>query len=316
MTSNNPYPIGQPGIPWSATEKQLWLAAQQQQRSYAEDVLSSLTALQVSHTELLNVEQYGSLDYSPSAYPLKLVLTRAWNENMPSILITGGVHGYETSGVHGALRFIQTELANYAPQFNFLVAPCISPWGYETINRWNPAADDPNRSFSYDRSTPESAALMAYLNKLQVTWLAHIDLHETTDTDNSEFRPALEARDGVKQELWDIPDGFYCVGDTLKPVPEFQAAIIQAVAKVTHIAEADANNMLIGSNLEQFGVINYPKKALGLCAGFTDAQFVSTTEVYPDSPRVDGENCIVAQVAAITGALDYLLSITPRPNAA
>ena len=27
-------------------------------------------------------------------------------------------------------------------------------------------------------------------------WLMHVDLHETTDTDESEFRPAKAARDG------------------------------------------------------------------------------------------------------------------------
>ncbi len=309
MTTQSTYPIGQPGIPWSTTEKQQWLAAQQRRRSYQDDVVNSLVKLKTNHADVLHVEQYGMLDYSPHSYPLMLARTQAWNKERPTILITGGVHGYETSGVHGALRFIDKELGKYAQDFNFVVAPCISPWAYETINRWNPAADDPNRSFSQDRSTPESAALMSYLDSLQVSWLAHIDLHETTDTDNSEFRPALEARDGIKQELWEIPDGFYCVGDTLKPAPEFQAAIIRAVAEVTHIAEADASNKHIGSNLEQYGVINYPKRALGLCAGFTSAEYVSTTEVYPDSPRVSDENCIVAQVAAITGALNYLLGV-------
>jgi hypothetical protein len=56
-------------------------------------------------------------------------------------------------------------------------------------------------------------------------------------------------------------------------------------------------------------VINYPIKGLGLCAGFTEAPFVTTTEVYPDSPKVDDENCIMAQVAAVKGALDYLKAI-------
>jgi hypothetical protein len=40
----------------------------------------------------------------------------------------------------------------------------------------------------------------------------------------------------------------------------------------------------------------------------TDASYCTTTEVYPDSPLVDDENCILAQVAAITAALDYVLT--------
>jgi hypothetical protein len=37
---------------------------------------------------------------------------------------------------------------------------------------------------------------------------------------------------------------------------------------------------------------------------------MTTTEVYPDSPSSDAENCNLAQVAAITGGLDYVLKNT------
>ena len=54
------------------------------------------------------------------------------------------------------------------------------------------------------------------------------------------------------------------------------------------------------------GVINYAASALGLCMGFSKARYVTTTEVYPDSEQVDDEICIKAQVAAVTGGLDYI----------
>ncbi|CAM5224201.1 peptidase [Alishewanella longhuensis] len=38
----------------------------------------------------------------------------------------------------------------------------------------------------------------------------------------------------------------------------------------------------------------------------TAALYVTTTEVYPDSPSATPEQCILAQVAAIVGALDYV----------
>lgn len=75
---------------------------------------------------------------------------------------------------------------------------------------------------------------------------------------------------------------------------------------VTHIAEPDENVQIIGAPLEQAGVINYPVKKLFLCAGFSDAQYTSTAEVYPDSPRVIAQICVDAQVSAIEGGLDYL----------
>jgi hypothetical protein len=138
--------------------------------------------------------------------------------------------------------------------------------------------------------------------------VVHIDLHETTDTDETEFRPALAARDGKVIEPGTIPDGFYLVDDSAHPQPRFQDAVIAAVAKVTHIAPADANGEIIGSPVVAPGVIQYALVELGLCAGITNAKYKTTTEVYPDSPRATPEQCNAAQVAAVRAALDYAVS--------
>lgn len=300
--SNNSYPIGTPNEAWGSNEKQQWLAAQQKKRSYAEDVISKINALSAR----FDIEQYATLAYPNNDFPLFVIKSKSFSDAKPTVLVTGGVHGYETSGVHGALHFAQTLSQTYMDKYNFIVAPCISPWGYETINRWNPDAIDPNRSFYKDSPAQESRAIIEYIDSLDIDLLAHIDLHETTDTDNSEFRPALAARDGKVNTNWNIPDGFYLVADSLKPEPEFQKAVLDEVQKVTHIAPSDENNQLIGVPQDQFGVINYTARELGLCMGFTDAKFVTTTEVYPDSPSANDEQCILAQVAAIHGALNYI----------
>lgn len=307
MTQTPAYPIGTPGQKWAPADKQAWLALQSIKRSFNDEVVTKIKALEGD----FKVEQYGQLNYKAlnieNTYPLFVIKSHHWDVEKATILITGGVHGYETSGVQGAIRFAQKHAKDYLSRFNFVIAPCISPWGYETINRWNPEAIDPNRSFYADSPAQESAALMGYLTQHHISVFAHIDLHETTDTDNSEFRPALAARDAVIQKNWNIPDGFYLVGNTENPQDDFQKAMIDAVAKVTHIAPADDDGKLIGVELSQLGVINYPCKQLGLCAGLSNAQFVTTTEVYPDSPEVDDENCINAQVAAISGGLEYII---------
>jgi len=134
----------------------------------------------------------------------------------------------------------------------------------------------------------------------------HVDLHETTDTDNSEFGPAKAARDGVALEWHAIPDGFYLVGDSERPEPEFQRALIDAVRRVTHIAKPDEHGRIIGAPLQQEGVINLAKRVSGLCGGMTDARFVTTTEVYPDSPTASPAQCNEAQVVTVSAAIDYL----------
>lgn len=303
MKSGYIYPIGTPGQPWSEKERQAWLATQEVKRSYQDEVVSKIDALR----ERFDVEQYGALSYNEARFPLFCIKTRNWDSTKPVVLVTGGVHGYETSGVHGALKFVETEAERYAEHFNIVVAPCVSPWGYEVINRWNPNAIDPNRSFYKDSPAEESANLMKLVATLGNV-LMHIDLHETTDSDETEFRPALAARDGIEYIEGMIPDGFYTVGDSENPQPEFQKAVIESVAKVTHIAPADENGEIIGSPVVQFGVINYPMVKLGLCGGVTNCVYGTTTEVYPDSPTVTDEECNDAQVAAVVGGLDYLKS--------
>ncbi|HEV2621865.1 MAG TPA: M14 family metallocarboxypeptidase [Frateuria sp.] len=304
MTSPAPNPIGTPGVPWGPAEVAAWLARQARQRSYEAQVLHAVDALRPR----FDVIPYGRLDYHPDSYPLLAIRSRDWREDLPCALVTGGVHGYETSGVHGALEFVDRHASACAGRINLLVAPCVSPWGYERIHRWNALAIDPNRSFRADSPAPESAALMALVEPLRGRVLVHVDLHETTDTDESEFRPALAARDGVAYVPGEIPDGFYLVDDEDAPQPAFQQAVIEAVSKVTHIAPADAEGRIIGSPVVAPGVIRYPLRRLGLCAGITDARYKTTTEVYPDSPRASPEQCNAAQAVAVCAAIDFALA--------
>lgn len=304
MHSSDTYPIGTPGEKWGEAQRKQWRAQTSIKRHYQQEVIPKIDALR----EQCDVEQYGALSYDPARYPLYCIKSKNWQPRKPIVLVTGGVHGYETSGVHGALEFARTEMARYSQEFNIVVAPCVSPWGYETINRWNPLALDPNRSFYTDSPAEESANLIALVASLDGEILVHIDLHETTDTDESEFRPALAARDGIEYIEGMIPDGFYTVGDSENPQLEFQAAVIESVSKVTHIAPADEKGEIIGSPVVQHGVILYPMVKLGLCGGVTHCTYGTTTEVYPDSQKVTAQECNLAQVAAIVGGLDYVLT--------
>jgi len=303
-TTHAPYPIGTPGIPWGRPEVAIWLSRQTVKRSYETDVLHVVDTLRPRY----EVVQYGCLEYPAHTYPLFAIKSPAWCDSLPCALLTGGVHGYETSGVHGALQFVEQHGAAYEGRINLAVVPCVSPWAYEVIHRWNIHAIDPNRSFRDNSPAPESAALLRLVAPFRDRVLVHIDLHETTDTDESEFRPALAARDGVAQVPGEIPDGFYLVDDSEHPQPEFQQAVIAAVERIAHIALPDDRGEIIGSPMVAPGVIRYPLKRLGLCASITSAPYKTTTEVYPDSPRATPAQCNAAQVAAVCAAIDYALA--------
>lgn len=301
--SRHPYPIGTLGQAWGASEVALWRKAQVRKRSYSDDVLSECKLL----ADRFNVSSYGEIVYEAQRFPLMAVRSREWRSNLPTALITGGVHGYETSGVHGALRFLQTHASAYAGRVNLLVAPCVSPWAYEHIQRWNFDAIDPNRSFKPGSSVQESAGLMQLVKNAASPFAMHMDLHETTDTDESEFRPARAARDGKEFEPVQIPDGFYLVCDQANPQLAFQSAIIAAVSRVTHIAAADDDGKMIGSPTIAPGVIAYALQSQGLCASVSGVRFCTTTEVYPDSSRSTPELCISAQIAAVCAGLEFLI---------
>lgn len=285
---------------WQQADKDNWFKQQEIKRSYQDEVVTKILELKSD----FEVIQYGSLSLDPARYPLFLIRSKNFHSTKPTVLITGGVHGYETSGVHGALGFLKDAAKFYENTFSFVCAPCISPWAYETINRWNHKAIDPNRSFRENSPAEECELFIKATAGLNP--IVHFDLHETTDTDNSIFRPALEQRDGITIPFSPIPDGFYLVGDTNNPQPAFQKAMIDAVEKVTHIALPDDKGQMLGDKVEQHGVINYPVKKLFLCAGTFNPKYVTTTEVYPDSPKANDQICIDAQIAAIKGGLEYI----------
>lgn len=304
MTTTQFYPIGTPGQPWTENEKKQWRQRQTRSRYYKNDVLDVLQQL----THRYEINQYGELHYGDDVYPLMAVKSKDWDDSLPIALITGGVHGYETSGVMGALDFLSQCQHEYAGKINLLVVPCVSPWAYEHIARWNYNAVDPNRQFYPEGNAEESQRLMTLIAPLKGQFVVHVDLHETTDTDGSEFGPALAAREGVQYKPEYIPDGFYLVSDTQNSRLDFQHAIISAVKDVTHIAPSDASGTMLGYPVICPGVVEYDNNAYHLCATITGAPFTTTTEVYPDSAETSLAECIKAQVVAIRRAIEFALA--------
>mmetsp|Transcript_41209 Transcript_41209/g.98694 ORF Transcript_41209/g.98694 Transcript_41209/m.98694 type:complete len:628 (+) Transcript_41209:92-1975(+) len=332
------YPVGTPGTPWTSSEDEQWKKLCQKHRSYDDDVLQKLNKLRDDGTLKkcgLLLHEYGRRQCeSEFDYTLMAVVPEEWNSSPDAInvLVTGGVHGYETSGVQGAIHFLAND---YYKSFvvksndetpiiiNLVVCPCVTPWAYEHIQRWNSDLNDPNRSFKLGSETPESLAVMKFLETLRdkhafTEFDVHLDLHETTDTDATEFMPAKHAKAGLDYEDEVIPDGFYLVGDE-KSAPndirQFHRSVLQSVQKVTHVAPPDTNGCIIDIPIAEEGLILVPARDLGICGGgVTPVRYVGTTEVYPDSDKLPkdplerSQVCNQAQSAAIHGAIEFLVN--------
>ncbi|NDV26040.1 M14 family metallocarboxypeptidase [Desulfovibrio sp. JC010] len=288
---------------WGAKEKQAWLDRAVFEKNYKKEVLDRIFEL----PDFLQIKKYGELSYAPQRYPLYAVVPAKWTQGIPTALITAGVHGYETGGIYAALKFLESGIQDYSEKFNVVVVPCVSPWGFETNNRWNPYTVDPNRSFGANGKSEEAALLKQFVSTIAGEIPIHIDLHETTDRDKTVFRPALAARDGVEPAIEDIPQGFYLVGDEERPELEFQKAVVSSVEKVTPIAPPDEYGNILGKPAVAHGVICYPMRELGLSGIITEAPFHTTTEIYPDGAWMTPESSIEGQIAAIRGGLDFVL---------
>jgi hypothetical protein len=285
--------------PWGPEEKEAWLGRQTIQRSYQDDVVTRINALP---TDQFVIEQYGALSRDPERYPLFCVKSKDWTEGAPVVVVTGGVHGYEDSGVTGCLRFMEEEAPTYAGKVNFVFFPCVSPFAYEINHRWNAKAEDPNRHF-HDKGTAEEAKfLMAKVKSLKLHFNAAVDLHETNNRDIG-LTAERRARDGQKFEEGDdyIPEGYYLVLPSKADLP-LAHKVIEEVRKVTPIC-ADAS--ILGYPADNGIIVLDDLKTL--CQDFMrqHADVGMTTEIYPE--KCTRDECERAQMATIRVAAKSVL---------
>jgi hypothetical protein len=103
---------------------------------------------------------------------------RQIEKGLPTILVTAGIHGEEPGSVEGALRWL--EEGDWTKwRVNWLMLPCINPYGWERNQRRNAQRRDINRQFRNSRDCPE-AALVTRLVAGQRFRFA-LDLHEDVD---------------------------------------------------------------------------------------------------------------------------------------
>jgi hypothetical protein len=114
--------------------------AQVRRRSYADDVLAPMAALATR----FDVQTYGELAYAGDEQYALLALRNHWRQRLSGVLVTGGVHGYETSGVHGALRFLEQHADAFSKAAStWLVAALRQSLGLRTHPALEPRCSGP-----------------------------------------------------------------------------------------------------------------------------------------------------------------------------
>src|SRR5688572_21941723 len=77
-------------------------------RSFEDEVVSRIEAIQAKHSSLVQAEVLGTLSYPAGNYPLyRLTIERPSPEEKLNIMLSGGVHGDEPAGVQAVLEFLE-----------------------------------------------------------------------------------------------------------------------------------------------------------------------------------------------------------------
>lgn len=87
-------------------------------------------------------------------YPF-FTVERVTARGAPTVLLSGGMHGEEPAGVEGVLQWLEGDRGRRA-RVNWLVLPCINPFGWERHRRTNAQRHDINRQFRGATDCPEA----------------------------------------------------------------------------------------------------------------------------------------------------------------
>ncbi len=136
-------------------------------RSYKREVVSRLESLPFEK------EIIGTADYDIS-YPIYKIEAGKGRD----VLISGGVHGNEPAGVYAMLDFLEHHMEDYMDDFRFHAYPCVNPTGFEFHTRKNFDEQNINAAFKLPATTQESAIVIESLQRLNISYLFTMDLHE------------------------------------------------------------------------------------------------------------------------------------------
>lgn len=140
-------------------------------------------ALRELDRRLFEVKSAGVQKTDAGAYALFAVTIPARKRpSLGPIYLSGGIHGDEPAGVWAALEFFQRfpDLPAVYQRFNYMVLPCINPYGFEHNSRQNHDRVDLNRQFR--NPDPPEEVLFVQSAVGGTKYRIAMEFHEDIDT--------------------------------------------------------------------------------------------------------------------------------------
>jgi len=122
----------------------------------------------------LSLSLYGEAE----GYPLMVVQSEHPDPKMPSVYLSAGIHGDEPAPVEGLIRWAEASLAKLE-SWNWMIFPCLNPWGLERNIRFDAEGRDLNRFYD-SRKVPQINAQRALMREARFD--AAATLHEDYDS--------------------------------------------------------------------------------------------------------------------------------------
>lgn len=110
-------------------------------------------------------------------YPLAVAQSGKTADGVPSLYLSAGIHGDEPASVEGLIRWAE-ELPDELGRWNWMIFPCLNPWGLERNIRFDSEGRDLNRCFN-SRKVPQITAQLSVMKGLRFD--AAACLHEDYD---------------------------------------------------------------------------------------------------------------------------------------
>lgn len=163
-------------------------------KSYIKEVVTELKKIEelgIFQEHGYKIESFGCAHGKDKSLPLCCIRPIVFDDNKKNILISAGVHGDEPAGVYAALKFIKYWLGPYKEDYQFVIFPCMNPFGFEANTLETESGHNLNRQFGIESSIPEARTVESYLRYLKKEYVMTFDLHEIEPSYEGEgFTPA------------------------------------------------------------------------------------------------------------------------------
>jgi len=121
----------------------------------------------------LDLSVYGEAE----GYPLMVVRSERYDPKVPSVYLSAGIHGDEPAAVEGLIRWAETSLGKLA-SWNWMIFPCLNPWGLERNIRLDAENRDLNRFYD-SKKVPQIVAQLSLMKGRRFD--VAVTLHEDYD---------------------------------------------------------------------------------------------------------------------------------------